>query len=295
VFHTDLEWPGLLAIVDPERIRTSSFTYCMHVRNLIFREGIPPNELVRRMANFYRQSGCDGLCLSAVTYEGVRLPIDPLVDLLSITRPPRFVVIDGAQSIGHAPGLPRCDMLLGGCHKWLRGGHPMGLAFSPKKSSQEYLRLIVDEMTASGDLDDPLLIFSRELERGTVRPFFETLSVAALFSSASAVAASVRDPVSSDERYETRIASADDVTAMAEGTGWEPVRGDPLLGSGILLLKTNEPATASLPAGSIREAFQEQRVTLSAYVGGTTRLSMPGDRWESGDLRQLRAALRSCL
>src|SRR5262249_12265365 len=119
VLHTDLEWPGYIARLESERDRSRGATVSLPVRDLIFREAISVEDLVRITANQYREEGCEGLFLSAVSYEGVRFPVRELTDVLSITKPPRFVVIDGSQALAHAPeAAPPCDFLLGGTHKW---------------------------------------------------------------------------------------------------------------------------------------------------------------------------------
>ena len=77
---------------------------------------------------------------------------------------PRFVAIDGAQALGHAPAADfPCDALLGGGHKWLRSGRPLAMAFAPRPGSRGLIRAIAGEMEATGELDDPLLGLARQL------------------------------------------------------------------------------------------------------------------------------------
>ena len=131
------------------------------------------------MADHYRRQGCDGLFLSAVSYEGVRFPVGALVELLSLGRAPRFVAVDGAQALGHAPlDLHSCDLYLAGSHKWLRAGLPLGMAFGPRPNSRGLLRMLCEEMIAGMELDDPLLFLTRQIERDALEPFGETVNLA---------------------------------------------------------------------------------------------------------------------
>ena len=77
--------------------------------------------------------------LSAVTFQGVQLPVRQLVRTLGDRERPRFVVVDGAQALNHIPlglGEEYCDLLLAGCHKWLRAYQTLGLAFCCRPSAE---------------------------------------------------------------------------------------------------------------------------------------------------------------
>ena len=80
-------------------------TWCAPVRDAVFRDAVPADELIARLAALYRRRSCDGLFLSAVSYEGVRLPVAGLLKALEHAGP-RLVVIDGAQALGHANPNP---------------------------------------------------------------------------------------------------------------------------------------------------------------------------------------------
>src|SRR5262249_4537789 len=135
------------------------------VRSAVFRDGLSAQELTAMVVAHYRRHGCDGLFLSSVTFEGVRLPVQAILACLSRGTAPRFVVVDGAQALGHVPEpLDRVDLYLAGCHKWLRAGHPLGVAFAPLRGSAGFLRATREEMVRSGDLDDPLLSFTQGVE-----------------------------------------------------------------------------------------------------------------------------------
>jgi len=88
VLHTDLEWPGYLAILEDERRRGRGRLVSFPAREACLRHGLRATELVRSLATQYRREQCEGLFLSAVSFEGVRLPVAEIVASLSSVRPP---------------------------------------------------------------------------------------------------------------------------------------------------------------------------------------------------------------
>ena len=293
VLHTDLEWPAYLSVLDAERDRSRSRTVHLPVRDLILRDGVSVEELVRHVANRYRLEGCDGLFLSGVSFDGIRFPIRALVDLLSTSRPPRFVVVDGSQAIAHTPPDPlRCDLLIGGTHKWLGSGHPLGVAFITTPSSREFVLNISAEMASSGDLDDPLLRFIRQLELGRLEPASETVGLGPLFTCMAALADALRGDRSTGEAYETRLSNGDDLRGIAEKSGWTALRPDEPASSGVVLLESHGHRLRCTGASLLRSAFGERGITLTAYEGGAVRMSMPARRWSAPVLNRLGAALR---
>jgi hypothetical protein len=280
-------------VLDAERDRVRGEAVPFSVRDLVFRDGISAPELVRVLANHFRERACDGLFLSAVNHEGIRFPVAELVDLLSITRSPRFVVVDGSQAIGHAPKpLPPCDIFLGGTHKWLGSGHPLGVAFVPKQSAHGFVMDMLEETIASGDLDDPLLKFCRHLETGLLERTAETVGLVPLFTSMASAGHHLDMGESEREAFEGRITNGDELSAAAAETHWLPLRSDRTLRTGILLLEPRNAAAERRPPALVRNAFQARGITLSAYPGGAVRLSLPADDWERESLGRLMATLR---
>ena len=127
----------LLAGTSAESRRMGRNVTTVPIRQAVLRDRMGLEELVRRLLSHYQQQDCDGLFLSAVTYEDIRLPIRQTVQSLGPRRRPRMVVVDGAQALDHAPlGLAAnyCELLLTGCHEWLRAYHPLGLAICCRRS-----------------------------------------------------------------------------------------------------------------------------------------------------------------
>ena len=295
VLHTDLEWPGYLRILRAEGTRVGRDAVCLPVREKVFRDRIAADELARLVAAHYRRQGCDGLFLSAVSYEGIRLPVGALVELLSLGRAPRFVAIDGAQALGHAPlDVHSCDLYLSGSHKWLRAGLPLGMAFAPRPDSRGLLRMLCEEMIAGMELEDPLLSLTREIERDALEPYGETVSLAPLLTLAAATAAAIGDPDSPERRFRTRLGNGGELAEVAERTGWHPQLVDGSLRSGILLLRAGSADVQAAPPGPLRSRFQRAGLALTAYPDGVVRSSLPPVPWEDADLDQIRSTLRAC-
>jgi len=98
----DMEWPAYLASFAPSAIaraaRSPRFPSGSH-----FPRPDRRRRGCRHLAARYKQENCDGLLLSAVTYQGVRLPIRGLMRAIGQSQRPRFAVVDGAQALNHVP------------------------------------------------------------------------------------------------------------------------------------------------------------------------------------------------
>jgi hypothetical protein len=183
---------------------------------------------------------------------------------------------------------------LAGGHKWLRSGHPLGMAFAPRRSTRGLLRTVAGEMVGTGELDDPLLGLTRQLEAEVPEPFGETADPASLFCGAAAVAAALGGSEPVDGRFRTRLANAGALASVTVGTGWRPLVPAASLRSGILLLQAGGEEVRAAPPDLLRAAFQGRGIALTAYPGGVVRLSMPWAAWEDEDLDQVRSVLRRC-
>lgn len=295
VLYTDLEWPGYLAILEAECRRSRGRLVCFPARDAVLRQGLDVVEFVRSVAIRFRREECEGLFLSAVSFEGIQLPVAEIVAAVRHARPPRFIVVDGAQALAHLPpGLPACDVYLAGCHKWLAAGQPLGLAFHPRRSSHEFLRAVAAKMIARRDLDDPLLLFTGQIDADRLEPFTETVNLAGLFSCAAAVAAELRSADAPPCPLQSRLANASSLAEMARVGGWDPLLPDPHLRSGILLLHARKADVRVMPAKELRAGFQRQGLAVTTYPDGLARVSMPVRPWRGTELTRLYSALRSC-
>ena len=297
ILVTDMEWPAYMAALTAECRRTDRILTIVPVWQAIFRDRIGQDELVGRLASHYRQEDCDGLFLSAVTFQGVQMPISETIDAIGPANHPRFTVVDGAQAFNHVPlrvTAESCDLLLTGCHKWLRAYHPLGLAVCCRRSSEKYLSTILCEMQEQGDIDDPLLTFTAQIESQSTESFSETVNLVPMFTAAAAVRRMFRSARSKHEELATQMMNADRVAEQAAAVGWRPTRPTLSLQSGVLLLEPRSRDTCQAPTDVLRQRFLNAGVALTAYEGGLLRTSLPDCLLATGDESQLQAAFLRC-
>ena len=67
------------------------------MREAILSDRIGQDEVIDRLLGHYLRHDCDGLFLSAVTFQGVQLPVRQLVQTLGDRDKPRFVVVDAPR------------------------------------------------------------------------------------------------------------------------------------------------------------------------------------------------------
>jgi len=202
--------------------------------------------------------------------------------------------VDGSQEFCHVSSDLRheyCDLYLAGCHKWLQAYHPMGLAFYGRRRSRFVIETVLDHLLRQGELDDPLLRFSTQLETDRLDGRTETVSLACLFSCQGAVADALQEAGGPSCSLPRRLDSLMAATGVAEACGWQPLLPPPAFRTGILILRAERESQRELPASNLRYAFSECGVALTAYDGGVVRLSMPAEGWDPGEIEHLRHSL----
>jgi hypothetical protein len=297
ILTTDMVWPGYLKILQSECRRLGRRLIHVPIRHALFDQHAGKQDLIEQLTAYYRQYDCNGLFLSAVTYEGVRLPVSHVVQALGKTHKPRFVVVDAAQAFNHVPlGLdrPYCDFVLAGCHKWLRAYHPLGLGFLCKPSSERLIIATCREMLARCDLDDPLLRFTTELESGKLESFSETVNLATLFTATAAAGRVWRSGRTKQAELAAQLVNANRLAERATSCGWRPLRPDMPLQTGILLLRTSQHGFAQDSPDSLRTAFRTRGISLTSYRNGVVRFSLPDRPLPPASLDRICSALRHC-
>jgi hypothetical protein len=296
VLVTDLGWPPYQDVLAAEAARAGAALTSVPVRDMALHSRAGEEEIVEAILAHYLRQRCDGLFLTAVSHQGVRLPVERLVRSLEAVAEPRFVVIDGSQEFCHVTADLRheyCDLYLAGCHKWLQAYHPMGLAFYGRRRSRFMIETVLDHLVSKGELDDPLLHFSTQLETDRLDGRTETVALACLFSCQGAVADALEEPRLPSHCLPRRLDCLTSAASMAASFGWQPLLPPPAFRTGILLLQAERETRRVLPATHTRHAFSERGVALTAYDGGIIRLSMPAQGWKPGELDHLQGALRS--
>ncbi|HUQ71444.1 MAG TPA: aminotransferase class V-fold PLP-dependent enzyme [Planctomycetaceae bacterium] len=296
IFVTDAGWLPYRAILDEAALRTSRSVTVCPLNDLVLRQGVTEDELIEVAREQFLRSDCDGLFLTAVSHLGVRLPVERLVRTLESIRELRFVVVDGAQDFCHASAAlshEYCDLYLASCHKWLRGFHPLGLGFYGRNRSRGVIETLLTHALASGELDDPLLRFTTQLEAACLDGETETVNLMPLFTCQGAATDALEPAIPLLETLHLRQEQARQAAALAPAIGWDSLMPAEPFQTGILLLQADRSSTRAQTPAVLRERFAAQGVALSAYQDGAIRLSMTGDRWQPGELDTLADALRA--
>ncbi len=240
VLITDLTWPSYGNILRLRQRASGLALTRVCVRQQILRDRMGPEELISLLVARYVERRCDGLFLPAVDNLGVRLPIHDIVRAIRQHAPVRFVVIDGAQALGHVPlkkTLAACDFLIAGCHKWLCASLPMGLGFFGTRRATKRVPETCDAMLATGTLDDPLLCFSSELEGKPASRFGKTVNVSPLFSCHGAVNDALSDRNRQSNGNVVQTENAKVLIGLLDERRWKPVLPHESFRSGIALIR----------------------------------------------------------
>lgn len=288
VLVTDLSWPAYEQIFERERRGSACHQTRVELRRSVLEDRISPDDVIEHLVRAFVENQCDGLFLPLVDNLGVQLPVRRIVERVRREAELRFVVVDGAQSVGHVPlrlADGYCDLLLAGCHKWLRAFSPLGLAFFGHAGSQSYIRASLSRWLEAGDLDDPLLAFAQELQGGEAMPYGETVQVAPLLTANGAA-------IDALERGLPHYADdcRTEIVAAAESNGWRGVSPHSGHKSRILLFEQKHKRTEAFPHEQIREAFLSEGIAISTYDSGLLRLSLPDQVLRSEQLAQLATA-----
>lgn len=293
VLTTDLGWAAYEAILDAEARRVGRPVTRLALRRAVFEDGLTPGGLAALVADEAVKARAGALFVPAVTSDGVRLPVEGIVRAVEGRRELTFVAADGAQDFCHVgPDLGRdyCDLYLAGCHKWLGGYHPMGLAFYGRRRTRTLVEATVAGLQEAGELDDPLLRFSGQLEAGRLDGGSETVSLTSLFSCQAAADDAAAGGASGDGAA-FRDANHRAVAEIAPAVGWRPVLPGPGYRSGILLLRPERGHHAGATGDELRSRFLDRGVALTAYDGGLLRLSLPAEPLAPDEVAVVRAAL----
>jgi hypothetical protein len=294
VLVTDLCWPPYRAMLEMEARRAGRMLTTVDVCEGVMRHR-RAEEVAASVAEEAIAAGCDGVFLSAVGHLGYRLPVEAILRRIGERQNLRVVVVDGAQEFCHVDaGLSGeyCDLYLASSHKWLGAHHPLGLGFYGRRRSVPVIETLLSHLLATGEVDDPLLRFTGQLESNAFDGTSETVNLTPLFSCQGAVSDALNSPSPLAGRLEDRLENLESTAKAAATVGWSPLLADPALRSGILLLRAEHAATRTAVPGMLRDAFGREGIALTAYDGGFVRVSMPEKSWRAGHLECLTAALQ---
>ena len=287
IVHTDLEWPPYIEILRAEARRQGRRLVLVPVRDLLPGNREWGDEIISYIVATYRQSGADGLFLTEVTHDGIRLPLARVVNALGLSGSSRFIVVDAAQALGHTPldlESGPGDLYLAGCHKWIGSGLPLSLAIAPRGRTREQVREVADRLIAARHLDDPLLRLMKSLSAGILDGHGETVNLAPLISASAAISYHLGRADSAARRFEQRVVNASTLSVVASEWGWEPLLSPREYRSGILILRAKIEEARSEDADRLRGRFRRRGVSLSAYPNGILRASLPDRGWTDDGL-----------
>jgi selenocysteine lyase/cysteine desulfurase len=294
ILTTDFNWPTYQLILQHEARRSGNPIQVAQLRASVLRNRMPPDELVARIVREFVSHNCDGLFLPAVDNWGIRLPITEIVTAIRRQAPLRFVVVDAAQAVAHVPiddCLSVADFTIAGCHKWLRGYFPLGIAFFGQPNSGTLIADMAGSMLGKGELDDGLLRFCTQLTAADLDGYSETVNLGPLFSCCGALEDALKTNGGSSSGLAEQRTNAELVCHTARHSHWRPLAPQDAFRTGILLLEHRPSTGRIIDSEAVRRYFQDHRILATGYEGGLVRLSMPKRAFSDHDRCLLRQVL----
>ena len=289
---TDLIWPNHLEELKKECHRTNNELQVVPVRHLIAKQGWHSGEISELITTCYDEQDCDALFLTAVSYDGIRLPLDSIFAVIGRSNKVRLSVVDGAQEFAHCDAklknLP-CDLYLFGSHKWLGAYHPMSLGLYGKRRSGDFLEQTLERLIATREVCDPLLKFTFSLQTGRTDEPNETVNFLPLLATSGAIDDLAQRPAG----FQTRLTNARRFVDIAKEAGWQSANrfSDPSFETGIVVLSNRK--NKMVHPTVVESSFFEQGIVLTGYPGGRIRASMPIGRFTVAEEKLVAAALNS--
>lgn len=186
---TDLVWKNHLRLLKREARRTTNTIMFAPVRQHFSNPEFDADQLAQCVANHFVRQQCDSLFLTAVSSDGIQLPISKILAAIDPTLV-RQVVVDGAQEFGHVSNCQlgdKIDAYLLSSHKWLGSHHPLSLMVYSNRNSTSQLEKTTMRLIETGEIDDSLLKFwSANFQSGSCQ-YDETVNISPLIAFAGAI------------------------------------------------------------------------------------------------------------
>jgi selenocysteine lyase/cysteine desulfurase len=282
VFLPDLNWSPYVTEVQRVLRSRGRTTVRRPFREQVFAEAWTEQELMQYMEKAFRTAACDGVLLPATTHDGIRLPVDPLLNRLRKLGC-RFAIVDACQHLGHVPGscgAEAADLVIAGVHKWMRAGLPLGVAIASDNVRDSLLTLC---------RDDPLFAFTTpESDAASV---METVNVWPLLACAAAVSSALDARSNVATRFQQRLANVEAFSQTLSPCNWRPLSTHLTLQSGILLLRY-AGRQSSPDAARWRNLLAQRQIDVSSLDDNTLRLSLPAHPLTASQLARLGRLLR---
>jgi len=274
VLTTDLSWPRYQQALVHRADRTGNYVTVASIRERIFRSNWSSGDVAEYLAAQFVHYGCDGLFLPVVDHLGIRLPIDRIVRRIRASGELRFVMLDAAQAICHvtmSEVFSHADFVLAGCHKWMGGYLPLGVAFFGQGPSRE---LIERRVRRQLELEngDALCSFVEHLGGDSLNGHSPTVSLPALFTAAGA--ARDQQQRARQEVRETNV----DIEALLEtlpngNADYLRLVVAPEFQTRVAVVKHATKNRQPLCADGVRRRWLDAGCIVTGYDGGFARLS----------------------
>ena len=291
VLVTDLIWPNHFNGLNIERMLSSSEIFAVEVREQII-EGEPVDSIVSKIVTAYEQNNCRALFLTAISSDGIRLPVEEIIDAVTEIKSPRMVVVDGAQEFAQLRNVSaneKVDLYLFGSHKWLGAYHPLSLATFGCPGSAMVINQILSRMISAGDVNDPTL-------KSSINDRFEyneTLNLLPFFSLAGAIETHKQNKDMKGGLVESRIDNLHQFSQVTSEAGWKErfidVQDD--FKSAISII---EQPNRAFRSNEIEKRLRTSGISATFLPDGGIRASMPSRPFAREDYVYLSSVL-SCL
>lgn len=281
VLITDLAWPVYRKVLERCAVDRSRALHVIPLRQFIAKNCPSGPEIIDFVSGQFRKHSCDGLFLTAVSHDGIRLPAGEMISAIEKRSEVKVSVIDGAQEfvqVDHRQSLQASDFYMTSGHKWAGSFIPIAIGVFGSNRSASRIKQIVADQVDSGLIDDPLMQLCWDSTTSPPVAAPSTANVAALFACDAAIADLASD--SETGWCEPRVDSpVDRLLEQLAKEGWQTTPGSNVCRSRTCVLH-HASLTGYSPA-EIRTHFASQGIALTAYERGVIRLSIPRSNWNT--------------
>ena len=193
----------------------------------------------------------------------------------------------GFLPCGSQPWKRFLRLVFGSADKWLGAYHPMGLGFFGRRRSKGIIETFIAQMQATGELDDPLLRYVKDLEDAIAESSGETVSLGSLFSCQGAAYDMAATTDSAAFQNRTIVAE------LADETDWRPLLPQLCFRSRILLLQANRLSVRNADPQALRANWHLNGIAMTSYANGIIRLSMPNESLKPNEIVLLHRTLQA--
>ena len=277
VLTTDLSWPTYQQAIEVRACHTGNRVATVPLREDILYYGWTAADVASYLANAFIEHQCDGLFLPAVDHLGIRLPIRDIVEQIQHRSELRFCFVDAAQAFCHIP-LDDCiefaDFIVAGSHKWMGAYLPTGIGLFGQRESREMIGHHLKNAVQIGQIEDPLLHFTEQLDSGDLDGHSETANLTSIFACAGAAF----DQMAERQGLQSTVPLPVDQWAEEiprPSTDWYLRRPDTPFQSRIALFESHNPELKQVCPEVIRRIWLDSGCIVTGYPDSRTRVSLP--------------------